>query len=69
MNCSTPLHAKINVGESVPCMYFSPPSLPERPVLNVTAYFGGREFVLRGARMGKIGNYNKLLIDIRETTN
>jgi hypothetical protein len=44
MNYPTPLHAKISVGESLPCVYFSPPSLPERPVLNVTAYFGGKSF-------------------------
>jgi len=53
MNHSTPLHAKISLNESLPCIYFSPPSLPERPVLNVTAYFGGREFIFKRGAHGE----------------
>ena len=39
-----PLHSRIELNNFLPCDYFSPPSLPERPIVKVIAYFAGVEF-------------------------
>jgi hypothetical protein len=40
----TPLHARINLLSFIPANYFNPPSLPERPIVKVIAYFDNKEY-------------------------
>ena len=50
MNTITPpLHA---ISNTLPPIYFWPPSRPESPVLEVTAFFGGRSFPFYREEMG-----------------
>lgn len=51
-----PLHSRIDLFSFIPSSYFSPPSLPERPVVKVIAFFEGIEYFLEETPMGKIGN-------------
>ena len=47
-----PLFASIEIGQSLPTDYFCPPSLPERPVLRVIAFFGGVSYHISRAAHG-----------------
>ena len=57
-----PLHAIINLMDVVPENYFRPPSLPERPVLKVIAYFSGNEYYFNRHNHGE----NWCLTEINE---
>jgi hypothetical protein len=58
----SPLHARIELLSFVPCNYFSPPSLPERPVVKVIAFFAGMEYYFNRNSHGE----DWQLIEIKE---
>jgi hypothetical protein len=48
-----PLHASINVGETLPHRYFAPPSTPDRPITKVEAYFNSKSYLFERSKHGE----------------
>lgn len=57
-----PLHSLIELNSFIPSSYFSPPSLPERPVVKVIAYFARNEYYFSRTSHGE----DWQLIEIKE---